>query len=259
MAKIAAIVVVYNSLIKASPVASRLKEEPNVSVTVFDNSDRDFGNREACADLGWEYLGGAGNLGLARAYNAAIDSIKSRGEADIVCFFDQDTCIKDFYFNILESLWEPGYRIYAPLVYSRGKLISPCRVGPLHSMKTFKKPGDAFLTDSDRLSAINSGMAVSLSVFDDYRYDENIFLDGLDHAFLAEMKALGERICVLPTELWQGFSAHEHPEMSVALARFKSFKKDYKYILRNEKPAYLFLVSKRAARLCWEYKTLSFI
>lgn len=260
--KIAAAVVVYNMSCTDSPTCrclENLGRQENITVVIYDNSTRDFGNRGVCENKGWVYLGGEGNVGISKAYNGCVEYLLSGCAADVLCLFDDDTELGADYFPLLRQAMETGDRIFVPLIRAGGNLISPCKLHSGHRVEMFDSEQAALEYSGGEISAINSCMALDLSLFADYRYDENIFLDGVDHYFLSEMKRRGERIRVFPYRCVHGFSGVQKPPKQSALTRFKIYAKDYKYILRGDRKAYLYLVGKRVLRLCAQYRTLEFL
>lgn len=258
---IAAAVVVYNTFCGDSPSCQGLDKLANrgLTVLVYDNSTKDFGNAAYCRHRGWIYLGGSGNAGLSRAYNACIDYLQSHTEVSTLCLLDDDTNIDGDYFEALQKAMTDRYRIYVPLICSAGRILSPCILKPGYRIGFFADEQQALNYRGSEMSAINSCMAVKLSLFDQYRYDEAVFLDGIDHKFLSDMKQRGEEICVIPYRCNHGFSGDERPTKQAALTRFRLFEKDYRYILRGKKGTYLYLVGKRMLRLTLQYRSLDFI
>lgn len=258
---IAAVVVIYNVSCGQSDTCRALEQiqEDDFTVIIYDNSTADFGNREYCEEKGWKYLGGQGNVGISRAYNACVDALKDTGSASHVCLFDDDTHVDSAYFSKLKEAIAAGGRIFAPLVYSAGKLLSPCRINKGHITRRFADGDEALTYQGEEITAINSGMAIDLALFSDYRYDENIFLDGVDHTFLMDMRSRGEKLSIFPYRCNHSFSGDEKPSKQSALNRFQIYVKDYKYILRNQKVAYLLLVGKRALRLAAQYRSSIFL
>lgn len=258
---LAAVVVVYNISCADSVTCQALSrmEEPELSVLIYDNSTSDFGNRAFCGEKGWTYLGGSGNVGLSKAYNACIDHLKNRDFSGFLCLFDDDTRLDGSYFRLLREAAAGGGRIFVPLIRSAGKLLSPCRISKGHITRRFADEGEALDYRGDDLTAINSCMALAFSLFDQCRYDENIFLDGIDHTFLMKCKALGEKITVFPYRCDHDFSGDEMPPMQSALTRFRIYAGDYRYILRDDTAAYLLLVGKRALHLAVKYRSFSFL
>ena len=257
----AAIVVVYNQACSESLTCRQLSAltENTPRVLIFDNSTRDFGNREYCERSGWVYLGGEGNLGLSKAYNACIDYLKSQDFSGFVCLFDDDSAVTEDYFRALKEATAGAGQIFVPLIFSRGRLLSPCRITPSHKAILFADEQAARVYRGEDLSAINSGMAMDMAIFDDYRYDENIFLDGIDHTHLQKLAAKNIRLSIMDIRFDHLFSGDEKPSRDAAATRFRIFARDYAYIFRNHKARYWYLVGKRALRLTLQYKSLVFL
>ncbi len=257
-----AVVVVYNIRCQESQTCQALKKLNNdgIRVIIYDNSTKDMGNCDYCRDSGWVYLGGNGNMGISKAYNACIDYLKSEKQQGLLCLFDDDTELDGEYFEKLIAAYSKcGEKIFVPLIFAAGSLISPCILKKGHRVVAFKDEEQALAYSGNELSAINSCMAIDLSVFDDYRYDENIFLDGVDHYFTTQMREKGIKITVFDYRCNHAFSGTERPPKESAKIRFGIYAKDYKYILKNDKLSYLRLVGKRALSLCVKYKTLEFL
>lgn len=258
----AAAVVVYNVFCGDSPTCNALKElkDPFLTVLIYDNSTADYGNRAYCEEMGWVYLGGAGNVGISKAYNACIDHLVEHTGADMLCLFDDDTHISDNYFTELKKVCENAEEnIFVPLIYGANKLVSPCILDKNHRVTPFQRDADALNYHGNDLSAINSCMALKKALFAHFRYDENIFLDGVDHNFILQMRQKGEKIKVFPYRCDHAFSGMEKPPVKSAMVRFRIYAKDYGYILGENKLAYYRLVGKRALRLTAQYKTFAFL
>lgn len=257
----AAAVVVYNMACPDSPTCQALEAlaDKDISVLIYDNSTADYGNRAYCENKGWTYLGGTGNMGISKAYNACIDYLTDGHETDLLCLFDDDTHLTDDYFDALRQAKETSDgHIFVPAIFAAGKLISPCILKPGHRVIPFADPAEAAAYKGSEMSAINSCMAIDLCVFKDFRYDENIFLDGVDHHFTRQMKEQGETLHIIDYRCDHAFSGTEKPPVKSALIRFGIYAKDYRYILRDDKSSYLRLVGKRALRLTAQYRTLAF-
>jgi len=258
----AAAVVVYNVACSDSPTCQALKAlaDADISVLIYDNSTADYGNRAYCESLGWTYLGGTGNVGISKAYNACVDYLTSGHETDMLCLFDDDTHLTGDYFDALRQAKEGSDgHIFVPMIFAAGQLISPCILQSGHRVTTFADPGEATAYTGQEMSAINSCMAIDLCIFKDFRYDENIFLDGVDHYFTCQMRQKGEKLHIIDYRCDHAFSGTEKPPVKSALVRFGIYAKDYSYILKDNKAAYLRLVGKRALRLTAQYRTFAFI
>ena len=261
MRLIVAVVVIYNTACYDSVTCQALRQlNSDLPVVIYDNSTKDYGNQQYCVDSGWHYLGGLGNVGLSKAYNSCIIYIKEHLDADVVCLFDDDTKIDSQYFDLLRHAMVDGEsKIFVPLIYSKDTLISPSILKARYKIVKFEHEQAALSYVGKELSAINSCMALDLSLFDCYRYDEEIFLDGIDHKFVADMKTHGEQIKVFPYRCEQAFSGDEKPSPKSALTRFLIFKKDFQYILGKDKISYIYLVGKRALNLTLKYKSFEFL
>ena len=258
----AAVVVVYNMSCDESPTCRALEQlkDSDLQILIYDNSTADFGNRALCEEKGWVYLGGNGNVGISKAYNACIDYLMNECKVDMLCLFDDDTHVDKTYFSSLRLACDGSEgRIFVPLIYAGGHLISPCILGKAYRVTLFSNEEEALCYRGDCLSAINSGMALRLSLFNDYRYDENIFLDGVDHNFVMDMRGRGERITVFPYKCDHSFSGIEKPSIESSLTRFRIYAKDYSYIFRNDMFSYFRLVGKRALHLTVQYRTMRFM
>lgn len=256
-----ALVVVYNTACPESQTCQALSglESENLHIIVYDNSVKDYGNRDYCLKKGWAYLGGTGNKGLSKAYNACIDYLKQAGAAGYLCFFDDDSSVDQAYFRVLDQeISASGSGIYAPILYSANRVLSPFLLSENHRTVLLKDESSVFAADRRKLSAINSGMAVDLSLFDGYRYDEHIFLDGVDHSFILDMRGAGKYIHILPYRCAHAFSGDEMPPLEASAARFRIYAKDYRYIFRNRKRDYLILVGKRMLSLTVKYQSPCF-
>ena len=224
-----ALLVIYRKNGEQSAACESLRRAGNLNVLMVDNSEDDFGNEQYCRDVGWEYLKMPGNSGLSKAYNAGIDRL--RGIADYVILLDDDTTLGKAYFGALAYAIciQPEVRIFLPIVRDRAGLLSPCRV-PRFGVH---RASDPQKIPQDEISGINSGMALAMSLFDDYRYDERYFLDFIDHAFMREMRSRGEPIALLDVELIQRFSGSDRSTLEAMLRRFKSYRKDCRLYYSN--------------------------
>ena len=259
--KIAVTVVVYNKSCEESATCQALTalRHTSVAVLIYDNSVRDFGNASYCEKQGWIYFSLGKNVGISKAYNACIGYLKENTAADYLCLFDDDTAINESYFDALNSaINDSGVDIYVPLVFSAGRLLSPCKIKPNFSVSMFKDEQEALLYNGRDITAINSGMAIKLNVFDNYCYDEHIFLDGVDHNFMRDMNIQKKIIKIFPYQCIHEFSGDSKPSMQSALTRFQIFGKDYRYIACKNHVTCYYLLYKRTIHLCAQYRSMKF-
>ena len=224
MIPITAVVVLYNVAYTDSVTLQALLPRKDIPIILCDNSTRPLGNERIAEEYPQvTYLSMGGNVGLPKAYNAALDRlIESDG---LVCLFDDDTNVGEDYFTALQQAItdHPEADIYLPTVYDKLGLMSPCY---LNGVKTSRisNPDEIDLT---RVSGINSAMAIRLRVFADYRYDEGYFLDCVDHAFVREMRRRGKEIAVFRAGLFQDFSGANAYNTESGRIRAKIFYRDF--------------------------------
>ena len=249
-----AIVVVYNCSYKDSTIYKSLKNQHDAEVIVCDNSIKDYGNCDFTAEIGCKYVNMQGNKGLPKAYNAAIDIIQDKN--GVVCLFDDDTTVPEDYFKKLDMHFiNSDYDIILPVVFDENGLLSPSimRGDIIQKAKSLDELCDG------KITGINSGMAIDLKVFVSYRYDDNLFLDFVDHAFIRDMTTAGKKIAIAKDIILnQKLSVNVYDKLS-EIIRFKIAKNDIKYFYNEKLCSYLFVILKRRIKLCLKYKTLSFL
>ncbi|HMM07260.1 MAG TPA: glycosyltransferase [Clostridiales bacterium] len=254
--KVYILVVIYNKSCKEMlPFFDCVIKAEN-SPMVFDNSTQELDNRSFCEEKGIVYLGGRGNLGLSRAYNEAIDYCTTQGEDGVICFFDDDTVITKDYLDAVKQGNTGESGVFVPLLKSGTKLISPAILKENYHCTFFDKKEDVFGYQGHNLTALNSGMAVTLTVFADYRYDERLFLDGIDHKFMMDMAKRAVPVHILDCTLVHHLSALEKPSIESALSRYEIFKKDVKVFAGD---AYKSILWRRTLKLTLQYKTFAFL
>lgn len=246
------IVVLYNINYEHSLSLKKFLSIKDINICVCDNSTDDYGNAELSKYANVNYINMGGNKGLSRAYNRAVSSIKKN---KLIILFDDDTDIPDNYFEmVLEKVSAENSDIYIPIVLDDTGIISPCR----NKHNCFFRYNTIEDID-DKFSAINSGLIIKSDVFINYRYDENLFLDYIDHDFILNMKKRGATFNIFKELiLKQSFSLTTDSKTS-AIRRLKILKKDIKYFYRNQKRYYYWTLFKKKIHLCLIYKSLCFI
>ena len=238
--KIYAVLVIYNQHLSDCPSFYSASKESDVQLLVVDNStDELFQNQEEARRAGAWFLSMDGNQGLAKAYNAAFDFLRCKN-GDWVVLLDDDTEIPKEYWKELQKAKPDSIQL--PIVKTiREQMISPAEI-------RFDLPRPAKeLNAIKEITGINSGMAIPKNLTDSYRYDERLFLDFIDHQFLKDMKNKGIKICILPVQLRQRFSA-DQPEKSAALVRLQIQMHDLSVYYQYAPWKYWYLVRKRKIR-----------
>lgn len=263
------IVVVYNKRCEDSSSCRSLllQQGGEFDVTVFDNSVIRFLNVEFCTKNGWNYLGGLENIGLSKAYNRAIKSILERNRKDesekeensLICLLDDDSQLPESFAKNIEAEKKRHAKatVLLPIVRCEKRILSPAKdrlFAPFYATKE-----ECLAANAAHIQAINSGMVIEAALFENYRYREDVFLDGVDYAFLRDCRQNGKKIEICPVELSHSFSGFEKPSEEAAKKRFSVFVKDTGVVYRQEKWKKTVLIVKRALRLCKQYHTLSFL
>ncbi|MCF0106407.1 MAG: glycosyltransferase [Holdemanella sp.] len=251
------ILVIYNKKIIDSPTYQFIKDK-GCRCIICDNSTTDMNNKEAVEKDGHIYISMDGNKGLSKAYNKALDTIQSTNkEMDgWVILLDDDTSLQDEYIQEVKRCMHFCSDLFLPIVRDAKGIMSPCLVKEEVISRVDSKV-DINAYDKYDLSGINSGMMIRLDVFKDYRYDENLFLDFVDHHFIKAMKQKEKIIHIMNVEIHQDFSAHSNDKES-AKKRFTIFKKDSAYYFKKKKN-YIYVVGKRKIHLLLQYKDVSFL
>lgn len=257
------VIVIYNMQCEDSRcLVSILKlKTQKLNLIVCDNSNVSLfkkNNREFCEENHIEYIDMQGNHGLSRAYNKALTKVEKN---EWVVLFDQDTRISNNYFVELEKSVNtyPHIYIHVPIVKSEKLLMSPSLASKYKVSKTtITKPG--LYTD---ITAINSGMAINRKVFTRVgKYNEEIFLDYLDHYFIRQYKKEYDQIALFNCVLNQEFSNNDHSNITRDLTRFKIYKDDFYQFCKDSARGKLFYLTKilyRAFKLSYLHHNAVFI
>lgn len=251
------VIVLYNKSLKDSITFKCLNSINDLNIIVCDNSTENFKNAEYIKSYDFIYLNMNGNKGLSKAYNVALDFLK--GKSGILCLFDDDTDVpKDYFDVLLNKAKSSNADVFLPIVYDSIGILSPCKMDNLNVERINKLEE----LNSRNITGINSGMAIDLDVFKDYRYDENLFLDYIDHDFLRSIKQRNKKIDILQTKINQNFSRSTDSSIESSLHRFSIYKKDFKYFYKSNLKSRLFAdvcVFKRMIDLTIKFKTLKFL
>lgn len=250
------IIVVYNMNCEDSAAFNSLAQSQVKNVMICDNSTKENNNEEACEKHGFHYIDMGGNMGLSKAYNRAIEQIPKSGK--IICLFDDDTDIHSYFDKVLAYLNKNEADIYVPIVTDEMGILSPC-IATKNDFKRFKNT-DEMTSSVHSISAINSGMAIRSEIFENYRYDELLFLEHIDHDFMRTMRAEHKTVCIMKDIVMVQHFALFNSTREQAEVRFKILKRDYKRYYRNaSKFDFAFVMLLRRLVYCKEYKTPKFL
>ena len=258
------IVVLYNTYYKDSISYSDLIQteyykKNQMEIICVDNSVKDYGNQELMTYKNHFYIDMGGNKGLSKAYNAAIEHLSERqyGEENLIVLLDDDTHIGNDYFVSMEKAFQLDGDIFLPVVCDQVGILSPSL------MRKFRCRRCKSLEqiNEKNICGINSGMAIKESILINYRYDERIFLDYVDHSFIRDMKQLKKKIIIVDTKLYQNFSSVTD-SYEQTLKRFQIFKDDIKIFYSGgivDKIIYYYVVYRRKLGISLKFKKITFL
>lgn len=250
--KIYAIIVLYNTDLSTSSSYQALLNHPEIITIVCDNSTDRINRKRIVDKNGNVYLSMHGNKGLSKAYNRALDHIKEENPImeGYVCLLDDDTEIPEDYFDQIKAAAQrKKAQIYLPLVTDsrpdQGYLSPSIMVEPyVHRTK------DPFGLSQNEICGINSGMLIDLALFKTYRYNEDLFLDHVDHSFIRDMRKREAKVEILKVMLRQDFSSFQ-PDGEKAIQRFEILKRDlnefYKAGIKNRLYYHYVLLRRRGS------------
>ncbi|WP_296028650.1 glycosyltransferase [uncultured Treponema sp.] len=207
------------------------------------------------------YLDMHGNKGLSKAYNSAVATL-NLNENDFIVIFDQDTAIPQdmqlLYENFMSENKDAD--IICPVVLDSVGVMSPSIVNGTKFRHISSIP-EINEKNISAYSFINSGMCIKRSVFEKIKYDENLFLDFVDHDFVlsAKKNRFKIRICK-EVVLNQNFSGVTKNTYNQDFSRFCIYMKDAKVFYKKWfGKSYKIILLPRAVRLCLIHKKLSFL
>ena len=259
------VVVMHNGSCASSLAFTSLRESgarPE-RVLLVDNSTGEYGIRSAAIESGFGYVDMGGNRGLPRAYNRALVWLKAHSVADhnpIVVWLDDDTRMTAEYIERLEAeqAARPEAKVFLPVVSDDKTVQSPCRALGLHIFRS-RNPRRI---SAASLSAINTGMAVRLAVYDRISYNDALFLDYVDHSFMRRVRELRMPVAMLDVTLRHGFYDNTNHERGDALERTLIYLHDLRVFCEGEPLGTLYRVFKtvyRGLKLCLRYRDNRFL
>ncbi len=227
-----------------------------IDIIVVDNSTADYQNSTVENMENIHYISMDGNVGLSKAYNQALNYITNK-EGHLIVLLDDDTHITNQYFQDIEKAYiNQKADIYLPIIYDQeGSLLSPSMMMTYRCLraKTLDEINDT------NICGINTGMAIKGEIFNSYRYNENLFLDFVDHNFIRDMKEQNRKIVYVNTKLEQNFSLLEDDYKS-SLKRFRIAKKDIHEYYNHRgfiaKCVYYYTIMRRKMKNYQQFKNL---
>ena len=234
-----ALIVIYEKKIDESNTFNFMKSHLNVvNLIIFDNStDLDIlkYNKKYISKLNIKYYCFKKNLGLSKAYNFVIKSTKFQ-KNDYLIILDDDTHLNEDYISSVKDNLSGEYDILLPIVKTNKIIMSPSNIQFKARIKTIKNIDDIIIK---KISAINSGMVVKMSVYNDILYNENLFLDYVDHDFMKNIHKYNKKIKILNSTIFQDYSREGG---GFSKTRYKIYRQDFKkFCLNNNNIFYYYL------------------
>ena len=257
--KIFGIIVIYNQSVEDSVTYKCLKSYGNIRLIVCDNSTKNFDNEKKVAKDGYVYISMNGNAGLSKAYNKGLDAIQKENPEmqGYVVLLDDDTHIPEEYFTVLrQEIEKNSGDIYLPIVQDEVGILSPSIMKKYYCHCSSE---DVWSIKQEELCGINSGMAINLQIFRKYRYNEEIFLDYVDHNFLRDMCIYKKKVVILNVKIRQTFSSNTDSKEK-ALIRFKIFKKDINVFYKKgfwNRFFYYYVITRRKMQLSRQFRDIT--
>lgn len=262
--------VIYNKIIPSSKAYQTLMEADGINdkhynIVIYDNSvnkecleyNKLFSEKNNII-----YCGGKGNVGLAKAYNSVAKYLITHYKAkDFLITLDDDSEIDKAYVRRMQFVTENvDADVYAPMVFTDGVLLSPSNstfYGKINMVKTLDEIA------IKRITCINSGLWIRISVLDEIKYNEKLFLDMVDHSFFDELRKQRKKVkCVSNAIIRQNYSQFEESSLDSKLARYAITVYDtYIYAQKNilKRIYFILFQIKQAFILDKKYETTSFI
>lgn len=255
-----ALIVLYNKKINNSATYKSIKDYQYINIIVFDNSDynyREF-NKNYCNNNQITYYTLEKNVGLSKAYNYTIDRI-NKNKKDYILILDDDTHLNKSYISEAYNLiLQEQFDIILPIVKSNNQIISPeevqfnCRIKKIKNLDKI---------NYNNISAINSGMIIRTEIFNTIRYNEEMFLDYIDHDFMKKVREYKLIIKIMKSSIYQEFSRNQKNDIRREKTRFNLYLKDFYIYCKNCNALLFYKISilKYKIHECKKYKTFDFL
>jgi GT2 family glycosyltransferase len=246
---ISVIVPIYNTRIIDIPAFLIGKKDKDIEFVICDNStdeiikeeNNNYSNRYTFIN----YCDMKGNKGISVAYNYGIEHAKG----NIICIFDDDTMPGENYFSaVRQYVNEDSESVYVPVVMSGNRMLSPLKVfGPV-----VYRTSDVTMLRAKNISAFNAGMVYSRDIAKKIKYDENLFLEFVDHDFCRRVRQAGINIRIMEDVILEQDYSRYSDNKAQAQFRLKTACHDLPIYYNNS------IVSKIYCKVYLLYRLMSF-
>ncbi|WP_066055806.1 glycosyltransferase [Robertmurraya korlensis] len=257
-----------NTLLNSSFGKAELKD--SVQIIIYDNSpEKQSVDSEVFTGLDVRYIHDNRNMGLATAYNLALESSITH-KSEWLLLLDHDTDITEDYANEILGLEKLDESVVAvvPKIISNDVMISPVYSETLRPLQTDRP--DVGLQEIP-VMAINSGSLIKVDFLKKIGgFNLQFPLDYLDHWLFHKVFDQGGKVWVLHSTLTHDLSVMDYNQISLPRHKsiidsevyfYKNFKtsmyKDYKVILAKRAIKHLLTVKNKKIALYSLKKLLS--
>lgn len=104
-------------------------------------------------------------------------------------------------------------------------------------------------------------MIIKTNIFKNIKYNEELFLDYVDHDFMRLIRNHNYKILIMKTIINQNYSRYQLNDINSELFRFKIFIKDYKVYCKNCNKIWFYYLSIFKYRIheVIKYKSIKFL
>jgi glycosyltransferase involved in cell wall biosynthesis len=232
-----AVLVLYRRALAESPTVVSLNccltACPPIDLFVYDNSPEPQAVELAGTRMRVEYHHNPSNPGVSTAYNEGARIARRAGKKWLL-LLDQDTIFPENAMTAYAGIAtvHPEVKLFAPLLFSDGLLLSPCgfRLGAGYHLK--EVPSGRMQLDGRGI--LNSGMLVDLDAFEAVGgFDERIPLDFADHDFCRRFAIRFGESLIIDLACKHGFSNREESTIESALVRYALFCRGARQSIRS--------------------------
>lgn len=217
------VIVLYNKYLEDSySLKSVISNFNRNEIIVIDNSDRErflFWNKNNVKG-NITYIQNKKNIGLSKSYNKVLKHIgkKALSGGNYICWLDDDTILDKYFFKELFLQTKNNYDIIVPeIVGQDGVIYSPNEKGFLKNKLVLNRNKKL---NVGKFNAINSCLTVKTSIYNNYFYDERLFLDQVDQLFFDFIRINNPTFKILNVQVKQNFSQRGRICNNNYLARF---------------------------------------
>ena len=266
--KILFILVIYKRKLNESDsfislVNSLKKTNLSIDIFVYDNSPSSMIVNEELSGKNWKihYVHDETNPGVSKAYNEGFKLGKKLNKKWLL-LLDQDTTLPDdaiikYCRAVLDN---NEHSLFAPILISTNSIIySPTnyffkRGFPMKSI-------EIGLMNSRRKSLINSGLLISIDIFEKVGgYNERLKLDFSDFDFIDRYRKISDKFFIIDTECIHELSSNEE-DLHSSINNFTRYCKGLKiYIVADFDSFCLLCITLiRACKLSLRFRNIDFI